>query len=99
MNEASSLLAECRYGRSSADSCMADCIFCTASSVARCAARPKLRLNSLNSAWPEPVTDFFVTSLPLGSVIVHSSVTLKSVGGQVSRLCDDDVVIIGGVTM
>ena len=42
--------------------------------------------------------DFFDTCLPLESVIAHSSVAPKCVGGQVSRR-GDDVVVIDGVTM
>jgi len=37
------------------------------------------------------ITSFFVTCLPLESVIAHSSVAPKCVGGQVSRRGDDVV--------
>src|SRR5688572_22959141 len=68
----------------------------TASSDARLAASEKSDLNSVNAAFPVPVTTVSAIRVPPASVNVQLICTSKKVGGHVSRLSDDDCVVIRG---
>src|SRR5688572_22086372 len=71
--------------------------FFIASSDARRDDSAKSDLNSLKLALPVPVTAISVTGAPVASVTLHTRSTVKSVGGHVSALDEDDVVVKTGL--